>query len=805
MAVVRGEIGGIPVVFHRNEGQASVGYAEDEAPFSENPGSQWTGPAGITKRVTALFFDGDAEKRAKALYRMARVEPFLPLYDPQGFFFDETDAWVRIQNIREKRSLGLVELEFDLVYLGNQWTHSLAIVATAKQRTNVWSLPGVTALHVPAAGPRLIGDWRCDETAGNLGAELVTNGDFENYPASPGAPPSWVIYEGAAADFTKETMAVDGGTSALKMQQVSGAANLRAYTNVSLVSGRSYLFRVRIRRPVLSVGTVIRPRIRDSAGTLLVDAPVLINNGTTSYETYLFTWTATSTGTFRFALDLAPSNADAVWFDNASVREIVIRDYSGYGHDMVVGAQGSATNLPGNFVGPTPGIAIPGITGRTGWRFAGNDGTSKQGAQALLAGNDAKKTGLHDLRSADLTMEVCCYRNGLQAGAGGYIFGKLASTGWAPRFLLEAATVSAAARNPAASPADVVAASPAFATGETARFLMTFSKAEKIVRVYKRSLYPNIGAAAFIGQVAADDWHSPADALAWCIGGPVSSSIYASAAVDVAYARAWAGAMTNDQALAYLEDEALPTHLPGIATALGETVDDTTRSVIETPAAFAAHDAAYIVGATARNATAPIEVIVNAAPRRMVDSWVRCYDALGSPIAGSGVPLRDGSFLENCAIRLTVGPNKDTISVQDLRLGLGSADVVLSPHDAVVFTGAGLPSTGLRRLLSTDAGQRIEFYENGNWVLDPAGLSFRIPQAATRSLGSGVFYHAVRTNVYLVGSQDFSIASDGTVTYNAGAIFSLVFSTLAGAPLNARLQEVFMETLTTWMLRPRSR
>jgi hypothetical protein len=801
---VPGWIDGIPVTWGQLTEAMRQSVTVDDAVFQEYQRSQWSGPQGQPLKLACTLTGPSHFANAKAVVRALRTKPFAVAWEPDGIYFNEEFAFIRATQVQARRVVGGTYLTIDAEYVGGPGTHSIGIVATARQRPNSWSLSGRTAIHVPGSAPRLVADWRFDEVEGNLGENLLTNPGFEVYTTSPGLPDGWTLNAGTATNFSASPFAYRGLQSVAVVDD--GTANPQGIQQTpTITAGKSYLASIWFKRTTADGRPLLR--IKNHTDSIDIDTrPIEMssdpNYGVGQWALLQQTFYATAGKTYRYEFfnEATSPTGEVILFDEARLQEIVIRDYSRYGNDLVVGSQDPATNLQADYRGPLPGIPIPGTT-RTGWRFLGNNGTFKQGAQTTASASD--RTGLYDKRCESVTYEFLAHRNGLASGTGGYVMGKASGGSYTPRILLGTTTVEVDSRN---SPDEYGNFNISFVNGETARFLVTYDRLTKQLRVYKKTLFPTPGTPALVASGTFDEWHNASGNTAqWLFGGPVTVSTYQAAAVDIGYARVWAGAMTERDALIYLSTEKPPAAgaVPGTGS---QAITDARRGVIRSPSAFASLEATYQATGVLRNSTAPIEVTYQGGLGGIPDSYVRAYDASGAQIYGSGEALRDGVRIENTVMSLLLRPSANTVQVSDVtRRTFFPQDLTFAAHREWVSLGAGLSATPQRLLLQNTAGQRLEVLDTGNLIIDPANTTFKVPGAATRSLGTGLFYHTIRANTYLVGTTDFTVASDGTVAGSAGALYGLVWTTLTGTDRDNRLKEVFMEVLPSLVLQRRSR
>lgn len=245
-------------------------------------------------------------------------------------------------------------------------------------------------------------------------------------------------------------------------------------------------------------------------------------------------------------------------------------------------------------------------------------------------------------------------------------------------------------------------------------------------------------------------------------------------------------------------------HVPGGYSPRDETIDDTDRNVMRTPSEFATHDGSYTASKTKRNGGVPVLVPITDAGT-FYDDRVQVLDG-STELVGPGHGLTDES-IRNKAVDVVLDADNDLVTVQD-RLSVTDAvdiPITLGSWTTAKQGGVNLPVTAQRHVLELDNGARVTVMDNGWVVLEPRGTSITITGAATRSTGSGNFYHALDTNTYVVGNVDWSINGSGVFDYggDASARFAFAYTDASGSALTDRLAEGLADVLMAWGLRAR--
>lgn len=120
----------------------------------------------------------------------------------------------------------------------SQWSPTTFIVfALAVFVLGLFLIVSQSGLQVVRADP--IAWYKMDETS--LGTNLLSNGDFETYTTSPGAPDNWVFDDGGtSAQLTKETSKVYTGLNSVKVTSNAAAfPGLHQDIN-TLITGHTY-------------------------------------------------------------------------------------------------------------------------------------------------------------------------------------------------------------------------------------------------------------------------------------------------------------------------------------------------------------------------------------------------------------------------------------------------------------------------------------------------------------------------------------------------------------------------------------
>lgn len=241
-------------------------------------------------------------------------------------------------------------------------------------------------------------------------------------------------------------------------------------------------------------------------------------------------------------------------------------------------------------------------------------------------------------------------------------------------------------------------------------------------------------------------------------------------------------------------------------------ITDAVRGCVEAPAYYASMEAAYVAGTVLRNGISPLLVVPVPSSTSPYGAYVKATAVDLTTIEGGqrdlalgGAAGASGKVRNVCLqAEFLAAAATPTVRFTDLLGFTGTATDMTFPvaYTSAIHGGVAMPGRPQRRSIILGNGFSILFQSNGNIILDP-GLTppvFKFPGATVRALGTGVHYALLRANTYLVGSQDFSIAADGTIGHTTGAVYDLVFSNLAGAPLLGRLKEAFAEQLQDWML-----
>jgi len=215
--------------------------------------------------------------------------------------------------------------------------------------------------------PSIIAAYELDETAGNVGSDLLANGDFETYPTTPGAPTSWTV-QGDGVTLSKETSQFQSGATALRVTKTGGTSGLKgAYQAITPTAAHSYY--------VEAYGLVNSP----SGGTAFFDVFNVTDNVTVctvnvtsaGFTKMGKTFQAIAGKTYRIRVGMGNATAasvnDYAIIDKVSVKEIVAKDSSGLGQDLTL-AVTPASNVP------SADIAQPGALNFS-YGFTGNGAT----------------------------------------------------------------------------------------------------------------------------------------------------------------------------------------------------------------------------------------------------------------------------------------------------------------------------------------------------------------------------------------------------------------------------------------------
>lgn len=149
-----GRIDGFPVTWLGIEEGLSAGVSTDRAPFAEYQRAQWGGPAGKSLDMRCVLQSSTHASDAKNLARLIDVSSPHLVFDPAGTHFDDGYTYVHVRSTRARRAKALTYLNLDAEVLGTPWTHSLSVVATAKQIQNDWLQAGAVAVRLPSEAPQ---------------------------------------------------------------------------------------------------------------------------------------------------------------------------------------------------------------------------------------------------------------------------------------------------------------------------------------------------------------------------------------------------------------------------------------------------------------------------------------------------------------------------------------------------------------------------------------------------------------------------------------------------------------------------
>lgn len=185
----------------------------------------------------------------------------------------------------------------------------------------------------------LVGYWSLNETAGNVGAELLTNGGFESYTLSPGVPDGWTNESGLATQNARETVIKRTGNNALRItvDGTAGAGSAGVKRNLTVTAGKSYLARVWVRGD----GTLGRGKfcVRNETDSLNMGPVGGFVEGTTSatWQMLEMSFTAVAGKTYSIrCLDRSSNVGSICYFDDASLIEIRAEDRSGSGNHAIL-------------------------------------------------------------------------------------------------------------------------------------------------------------------------------------------------------------------------------------------------------------------------------------------------------------------------------------------------------------------------------------------------------------------------------------------------------------------------------------
>lgn len=201
-----------------------------------------------------------------------------------------------------------------------------------------------------------------------------------------------------------------------------------------------------------------------------------------------------------------------------------------------------------------------------------------------------------------------------------------------------------------------------------------------------------------------------------------------------------------------------------------EAITDALRRVLQSPVAFATHEAQYLAGNRTRNSASPLVCAIDT-PSSLWTGRVLAKDAAGLVLEGMGHDLAGGT-LENVALRVLFNVVTDRLTYTDLLYGATSLDLLLDAFAHTYHSNVGLPAHARRHVVHVDTPKRgtLTVLDNGVTHFRPKGGAVTInPAPANRSFGGSTFYHSLGANTYLVSNYDFSIAA-GVISYGVATL-----------------------------------
>lgn len=191
----------------------------------------------------------------------------------------------------------------------------------------------------------IVGRWKLDEAAGTDGANLVANPGFETYTTTPGAPDSWTLGAGVAANVAKETTVKRSGSNAVRLERQATDVNIyQEFTTLS--GGKSYYVEAWGRTGGGSAyGQLEIRNVTDGVNI----AAINLTTGGTTFEKLSRSFKAIAGKTYRLTLYVVGPDGSFAYWDDISVQEIQAKDAAASGHGTLSGAANTA--------GPTIGAA----------------------------------------------------------------------------------------------------------------------------------------------------------------------------------------------------------------------------------------------------------------------------------------------------------------------------------------------------------------------------------------------------------------------------------------------------------------
>lgn len=241
---------------------------------------------------------------------------------------------------------------------------------------------------------------------------------------------------------------------------------------------------------------------------------------------------------------------------------------------------------------------------------------------------------------------------------------------------------------------------------------------------------------------------------------------------------------------------------PKGSTPLNEATAGDGRNVIQTPTAWASHDASYSANRVTSNPLAPIlcDLAGAANPEQYMDDLVAFVKA-GTRTHESDAQLK-GNAIENAAQIVTwkadggidIGP-KGSLE------GTAATWTITPPTWTRAAYDATPRASGFNRQdVRLDNGFTWSIHDNGNVTWKTNGQTFTVTGSPERSLGTGQFHHDLDAYTRLCCTSDFTSTSGVIDATDDDAIFWFVQTDAVSGALDARLTEALMETSVQWTL-----